>query len=170
MDIVEHDQIHRNIEASIKSQYVIAHIYSGQQNTSDPAWWISRFRDAGFHTISFVLNISFDAGKKRCLKRDKNRTEEEYRWLWERFQKPPFSDFAKKADVKEIGVDAEQSTDAMCDQILKAIEENTSRKPMATSGARKKLRFGANSCTAMALPQCAGLTRRVRVASPDGVT
>lgn len=128
MDVVEVDQINRMIEATLKFQYVIAHMYSGEQNTSDPASWISRFKDSGFHIISFVLNISLDAGKKRCLERDKNRTEEEYGWLWERFNKPPFSDFAKKADVKEISVDAEQSTDAMCDQILKAIEENTSRK------------------------------------------
>ena len=121
MDIIEHDQIHRNIEASMKFQYVIAHIYSGEQNISDPADWISRFTAAGYHAISFLLNIGFDAGKKRCLKRDKNRTEEQYRWLWDRFQKPPFSDFAKRADVKETSLDAEQSTDAICDQILRAI-------------------------------------------------
>lgn len=123
MDIIEHDQIRRNIEASMKFQYVIAHIYSGEQNISDPAGWISRFTAAGYHAISFVLTIGFDAGKKRCLKRDKNRTEEQYRWLWDRFQKPPFSDFAKRADVKETSVDAEQSSDAICEQILKAIEQ-----------------------------------------------
>lgn len=123
MDVVEVDQINRMIEAALKFQYVLAHMYSGRQNTSDPASWISRFTDSGFQIISFVLNIRFDAGKKRCLERDKNRTEEEYARLWNRFQKPPFTDFAKRANVKEISIDAEQSPDAICDQILKAIEQ-----------------------------------------------
>ena len=123
MDVIEKGQIDRNIETSLRFQFVIAHIYSGQQNTYDPVGWISRFTKKGFHTISFVLKIGFEAGKKRCRQRDQTRTEEEYRRLWNRFQEPPFSDFAKWANVKEISIDAEQSTDAICDQILMAIEQ-----------------------------------------------
>lgn len=123
MDIIEEDQINRNIKASLKFQYVIAHIYSGRQNTYDPAGWISRFRKERFQTISFVLSIGLDSGMKRCLHRDKTRTEDEYGCLWNRFEKPPFSDFAKRADVKEIGINAEQSPDAICNQILKKIEQ-----------------------------------------------
>lgn len=125
MDIIEEDQIGRNIQASLKFQYVIAHIYSGQQNIYDPTRWISRFRGTGFRVLSFLLNIGFDGGRERCLLRDPNRTEEQYKWLWDRFQKPPFSEFTRKANVKEITIDAEQSREAICDQILKAIERCT---------------------------------------------
>jgi thymidylate kinase len=123
MDTIEKDQIDRYIEVSMNFQYVIAHIYSGSQNTYDPVAWLSRFRENDYHVISFVLDIGFEAGKKRCLQRDRNRTEAEYKRLWERFQKPPFSVFARKANVKEININAELNLDAISSQICAAIAQ-----------------------------------------------
>ena len=128
MDVIERDQVEAEIQEALHYDYVIAHIYSGLSNISDPKWWISKFSVAGFRCLSFVLDIGLEAGKNRCLARDSYRTKEQYVHLWTRFRSPPFSEFATRAGVQEITIDAEQTTDAICRDILAEVRLHQSNK------------------------------------------
>lgn len=125
MDEIRPIELAQNINASLQYDYVIAHVYSGRRNVSEPTWWISRFKDAGYHIISFRLEISREAGKKRCLSRPGEwLNEAEYLLRWDRFQRSPFTDFAQKAAIEEIAIDAEtNSEDITCAEILNAVRE-----------------------------------------------
>ena len=121
MDEIRQIEIEKNIERALKFEYVIAHIYSGQQNTEDPGNWISRFKDGGYRTLSIRLDISLEAGRKRCLQRDPGRTD--YDRLYHRFYHcPKFTEFPKKAEIEEVPINVEnKDTETICNDILKAI-------------------------------------------------
>jgi hypothetical protein len=123
MDEVQLTELEKSIDVSLQYDNVIAHMYSGRRNTSEPAWWIRRFKDAGYHVVSFCLKISREAGRKRCLSRPGEWLNEAgYLSRWDRFQHPPFMDFARRAQIEEITVDAENnSEDVICGEILNTI-------------------------------------------------
>lgn len=124
MDVTELEQIEINIKTALKSEVVIAHLYSGEKNTSEPKTWISRFKDGGYQILSFRLEISREAGKKRALEREHSKwiTSEIYDSIWDGSKRSPFVDFPTRAEIEEISLDAENlSADAMCDLILSEI-------------------------------------------------
>lgn len=124
MDVIEPEQIEINIKRALNFEVVIAHLYDGKKNTSEPRKWVSRFKDAGYHVLSFRLEISREAGKKRAREREHSKwiTGEIYDSIWEGSRRSPFIDFPTRAEVEEVSVDAENlSADAMCDLILSEI-------------------------------------------------
>ena len=129
MDVVERDQIEKDIENALKFELVIAHLFNGGKNTIEPKTWILRFKDAGYQVLSYRLEIGRAAGKKRALARGPGSewiTPEYYDFMWDKFKLPPFIDFAARAEVEEIPLDAETlSASAMADLIINEVTSRT---------------------------------------------
>lgn len=123
MDQILPEPLERNILSALRSERVIAEIYSGRQNLANPILWITRFKEAGYIAISIRLDISLEAGRTRCLKRDPDRRN--YDQLYHRFYHDlKFTEFPDRAKVEEFSIDVEnKDTKAICGEVLKLLEQ-----------------------------------------------
>lgn len=124
MDEVKQEDLQKNIISALQCENIIAHLYDGRKNTSEPKTWVSRFKNAGYQVLSFRLEISREAGKKRAREREHSKwiTSEIYDSIWDGSKRSPFIDFPTGAEIEEIRLDAGKlSADAMCDLILSEI-------------------------------------------------
>lgn len=91
---------------ALQSNFVIAHVFSGQDRTRMPNTWIDQFRNTGFRIASVRLDIALDEGWSRLSSDSKRRPEEWPRSDYERlhgrfYSEPKLNDFERNAGIRE---------------------------------------------------------------------
>lgn len=113
------------------TQYVIGELFSGQERTGDPQSWLRYF--PGYRKISIKLEVSFEVGLQRYLRRPKRFqnlgywTPERYAETYRRFhEEAKMTGFASKAGIEEIVIENDKATaEEVSERIISLLSERS---------------------------------------------